>query len=126
MDELNREETNIGIVKISDDVVSVIASIAAAEIKGVSEIHQGVTSGITQMITGKKNVSKGIKVSIEEGEATIDVVISVEYGIKIPDVVTEVQINVKKTVEAMTGLNVSAVNVYVQNIILPKVDEKQK
>lgn len=126
MDELNRDETNIGIVKISDEVVSVIAGIAATEIKGVVEIAHGVTSGITQMITGKKNVTKGIKVVVEEGEAAIDVVLTVQYGMKIPEVVAQVQENVKKTVEAMTGLTVSSVNVYVYNIVVPKNEEKSE
>ena len=59
MDELNREVTNIGIVKISDEVVSVIASIAAGEITGIVETNSSVAGGITQILTGKKASGKG-------------------------------------------------------------------
>ena len=126
MEELNKDEMNIGIVKISDEVVSVIAGIAASEITGVVEINPGVTTGITQMITGKKNVGKGIKVTVEDGATSVDIVLSVLYGVRIPEVVSQVQENVKKTVEAITGLKVSAVNVFVQNIVVPKDEEKKE
>ena len=120
MSETLNKNANLGVVKISDDVVCVIAGIAAAEINGIVEINQGVTSGITHMLTGKKNVARGVKVTVEENSTTIELNIGVEYGVKIPDVVLQVQENVKKTVEAMTGLNVSSVNVFVQSIVVPK------
>ncbi|GIM27947.1 hypothetical protein CPJCM30710_06130 [Clostridium polyendosporum] len=124
MDELNREVTNIGIVKISDEVVSVIASIAAGEVNGIVETNSSVTGGITQILTGKKTAGKGVKVAVDNGSASIDMTIAVYYGIRIPEVVSQVQENVKKTVEAMTGLSVSSVNVYVQNIVVTKNEEK--
>lgn len=120
MDEVKREDSNIGIVKISDEVISVIASIATSEIKGVVGMDAGMVGGIANMLTGKKNNTKGVKVVVGEENASIDIAIVVEYGIKIPEVVSQIQDNVKKTVEAMTGLEVSAVNVYVQNIIVQK------
>jgi uncharacterized alkaline shock family protein YloU len=126
LEELNREETNIGVVKISDEVVSVIAGIAAAEVNGVVESNPGVAGGITQIFTGKKNTGKGVKVSIENGEAQIELTLAVLYGTRIPEVVIQVQDNVKKTVEAMTGLSVAAVNIFIQNIIVPKNDEKSE
>jgi uncharacterized alkaline shock family protein YloU len=126
MEESNKDEMNIGIVKISDEVVSVIAGIAASEITGVVEISPGVTTGITQMITGKKNVGKGVKVNVEDGATSVDIILSVLYGVRIPEVVSQVQENVKKTVEAITGLKVSAVNVFVQNIVVPKDEEKKE
>ena len=63
MNETLNKNANLGVVKISDDVVCVIAGIAAAEINGIVEINQGVTGGITHMLTGKKNVTKGVKVT---------------------------------------------------------------
>ncbi len=120
MDEVKREDSNIGIVKISDEVISVIASIATSEIKGVVGMDAGMVGGIANMLTGKKNNTKGVKVVVGEENASIDIAIVVEYGIKIPEVVSQIQDNVKRTVEAMTGLEVSAVNVYVQNIIVQK------
>lgn len=125
MNETLNNDANLGIVKISDEVVCVIAGIAAAEINGIVEINQGVTGGITQMFTGKKNLAKGVKVAVEEDSTNIELTIAVEYGIKIPEVVLQVQENVKKTVEAMTGLTVASVNVFVQNIVVPKTANQE-
>lgn len=122
MEGLNNEFSQ-GIVKISDEVVSVIAGIAAEEIPGVMEFQGGVTSNITQMFKGKKSVGKAVKVTLEEDIATIELFLTVQYGVKIMEVVASVQENVKMTVETMTGLVVDSVNVCVQNIYLPKPEE---
>ncbi len=124
MEDLVREE-NIGVVKISDEVVSVIAGIAAQEIDGILDGQVGVASNLTNIFKGKKSTAKASKVTLEEDKAIIDMNVSVEYGMKIMDVVAQVQDNVKKTVEAMTGLYVEAVNIYVQNIYLPKKEESE-
>ncbi|AWK52391.1 MAG TPA: Asp23/Gls24 family envelope stress response protein [Clostridium sp.] len=124
MEDLVREE-NIGVVKISDEVVSVIAGIAAQEIDGILDGQMGVASNLTNIFKGKKSTAKASKVTLEEDKAIIDMNVSVEYGMKIMDVVAQVQDNVKKTVEAMTGLYVEAVNIYVQNIYLPKKEESE-
>lgn len=118
-DQINENEDR-GIVKISDEVVEVIAGIAASEIKGVVGMSAGLVNGISQILSGKKNLSKGVKVNVGEDSASIDLYIVVEYGIKIPELAEEVQSNVKKSVESMTGLNVSGVNVYVQNVSITK------
>ena len=125
MENVNNEST-IGIVKISDEVVSVIAEIAADEIQGIVEVPHGVSSNISQILKGKKASSgKSVKVTLEEDKAIIELNVAVEYGMKIPDVVSAVQENVKKTVEAMTGLVVENVNVNVQNIYMAKVEEAE-
>ncbi|MEA4826543.1 Asp23/Gls24 family envelope stress response protein [Clostridium sp. JNZ J1-5] len=124
MDENLNKEVEMGIVKISDEVVEVIAGLAASEIDGIEGMSTTIVGGITQILSGKKNVSKGIKVNVGEDSATIDIFVVVKYGIKIPDVAKRVQENVKKSVESMTGLNVSAVNVNIQNVVLPKEEEK--
>ncbi|KEI07100.1 Asp23/Gls24 family envelope stress response protein [Clostridium botulinum] len=130
MDEnLNVEQETdmeMGIVKISDEVVEVIAGLAASEIDGIEGMSTTLVGGITQILSGKKNLSKGIKVNVEENSATIDLYVVVKYGIKIVDVAKEVQENVKKSVELMTGLKLTAINVYVQNVVLPKEEEKIK
>ncbi len=123
MEENIREEVDMGIVKISDEVVGVIAGLATTEIKGVVGMSANLVGGITQILTGKKNLSKGVKVNVGETSSTIDLFIVVEYGVKIPEVSKLVQENVKKTVETMTGLVVSAINIHVQNVIIPKLDE---
>lgn len=126
MEENFQEESNMGIVKISDEVVGVIAGLAATEIKGIVGMSANLVGGITQILTGKKNLSKGVKVNVGENSAAIDLYVVVEYGYKIPEVGKQVQENVKKTVETMTGLVVSAINIHVQNVLIPKVEEKQE
>ena len=118
-------DDNLGIVKISDEVVSVIAGIAAEEINGVEDLQQIGGNNISQLLYGKKNVGKNVKVTLSENSAIIDLNLAVEYGVKIPEVVNAVQENVKRTVEAMTGLNVDYVNINVQSIYLPKTEKEE-
>jgi uncharacterized alkaline shock family protein YloU len=126
MDENIINEAEAGIVKISDEVVSIIAGLAAAEIKGIIGMSSGIVGGFTQMLSGKKNISKGVKVSVNEDSAVIDLYIVVEYGVKIQEVAEQAQQNVKRAVETMTGLSVSAVNIYVQNVQIPKIEESEE
>lgn len=109
--EANNEE-----IKIADDVVSVIAGKAVSEISGVAGMAGGFAGGISEVFSGKKNLSKGIKVDVGEKEVKIDVNIIVEYGARIPDIAFEIQNRVKKAVESMTGLKVLEVNVHVQGV----------
>lgn len=103
-------------IEIADEVVAIIAGKAVTEVSGVAEMAGGFAGGITEVLSGKKNLAKGIKVSIMEKEAKIDVNIIVEYGVRIPDVAFEIQNRTKKAVESMTGLKVSGVNVHVQGV----------
>ena len=103
-------------IQISSDVVAVIAGVAVSEVQGVSGMSGGFAGGITEVLSGKKNLAKGIKVEINEDTAKIDVNIIVEYGSRIPDVAFEIQNRVKKSVENMTGLKVEEVNVHVQGV----------
>lgn len=103
-------------IKIADDVVAVIAGVAVSEIPGVANMAGGFAGGITEVLSGKKNLAKGIKVEVGEKETKIDVNIIVEYGTRIPDVAYEIQTKVKKAVETMTGLKVVEVNVHVQGV----------
>lgn len=123
MEENIKHEIDLGIVKISDEVVGVIAGLATTEVKGIVGMSASLVGGITQILAGKKNLSKGVKVSVGENSAAIDLYVVVEYGVRIPDIAVEAQENVKKAVESMTGLNVSAVNIHVQNVMIPKMEE---
>lgn len=115
--ELDNEiKTENDTIKISDDVVAVIAGVAVSEVPGVAGMAGGFAGGISEVFSGKKNLAKGIKVEIDEKDAKIDVNIIVEYGSRIPDVAFEIQTRVKKAVESMTGLNVEEVNVHVQGV----------
>lgn len=113
-------------IKISDDVVAVIAGVAVSEVSGVAGMAGGFAGGISEVFSGKKNLSKGIKVEVGEKETKIDVNIIVEYGTRIPDVAFEIQNRVKKAVETMTGLKVLEVNVHVQGVSTDKPEEKQE
>ncbi|MCR1934189.1 Asp23/Gls24 family envelope stress response protein [Clostridium tepidum] len=124
MEENIKNEIDMGIVKISDEVVGVIAGLAATEVKGIVGMSSGVVGGITQILKGKKNISKGVKVNVGEESASIELYVVVEYGVKIPEVAQKVQEDVKKSVETMTGLTVSSVNIHVQNVLIPKMDKE--
>jgi uncharacterized alkaline shock family protein YloU len=126
MEENTNHEVDMGIVKISDEVVAVISGIAATEIKGIIGMSGNLVGGIAQILSSRKNLSKGVKVSVGENSAAIDLYVVVEYGLKIPEIAFQVQENVRKNVESMTGLNVTAVNVHVQNVSVPKLDEEKE
>lgn len=103
-------------IKISNETVATYAGIAVSEVPGVYGMAGGFAAGITESLSGKKNLAKGIKVEVEEKNAKIDVSIIVEYGARIPEVAFEIQTRVKKSVENMTGLKVLEVNVHVQGV----------
>lgn len=109
------ENTENGI-EISNDVIAVIAGVAVSEVQGVASMSGSLAGGISEVLSGKKNLAKGIKVEKTENSAKIDVNIIVEYGSRIPDVAFEIQNRVKKSVENMTGLSVAEVNVHVQGV----------
>lgn len=113
IEEVNTENEGI---KISNDVIAVIAGVAVSEVNGVAGMAGGFAGGISEVFSGKKNLAKGIKVDATEKKAKIDVNIIVEYGARIPDVAFEIQNRVKKAVENMTGLEVAEVNVHVQGV----------
>ncbi len=113
-------------IKISNDVVASIAGVAVSEVPGVYSMAGGLAGGISEVFSGKKNLSKGIKVEVGEKDTKIDVNIIVEYGVRIPDVAFEIQGRVKKAVETMTGLRVSGVNIHVQGIKTNTTENKEK
>ena len=102
-------------IKIANEAVATYAGIAVSEVSGVYGMAGGF-AGITEALSGKKNLAKVIKVDVGEKSAKIDVNIIVEYGARIPDVAFEIQTRVKKSVENMTGLKVLEVNVHVQGV----------
>lgn len=114
--EVEVENTESGI-EISNDVIAVIAGVAVSEVQGVASMSGGFAGGISEVLSGKKNLAKGIKVEKAENTTKIDVNIIVEYGSRIPDVAFEIQNRVKKAVEGMTGFKVEEVNVHVQGVI---------
>ena len=113
-------------IQISNDVVAVIAGVAVSEVTGVAGMAGGFAGGITEVLSGKKNLAKGIKVEVGDKETKIDVNIIVEYGTRIPDIAFGIQNRVKKAVESMTGLKVEEVNVHVQGVNTDHAKEEKE
>ncbi len=105
---------------ISEEVIGIIAGLAAAEVEGVSGMTLGFVDGINQMLGNNKKYTKGVKIELEGNDVTIDLYVIVKYGVKIPDVAFSIQNSVKSSVESMTGLNVKAVNINVQGVTFDK------
>ena len=105
---------------ISEDVIGIIAGLAAAEVEGVSGMTLGFVDGINQILGSNKKYSKGVKIGLEGNEVVIDLYVIVKYGVKIPDVAFSIQNSVKSSVETMTGLTVKAVNINVQGVTFDK------
>mgnify|MGYP000900930212 CR=1 FL=1 len=118
---LNKKST-LGSVRIADEVVSIIAGLAATEVNGIEGMSGGLVGGIAEML-GRKNFAKGVKVEVGEKEAAVDLYIIVKYGVRIPDVALSVQENVKQAIETMTGLSVVEVNVHVQGVGFPEEEK---
>ena len=122
--QLEESTENEGI-QISNDVIAVISGVAVSEVQGVSSMAGGFAGGISEVLSGKKNLAKGIKVDKDENKVKIDVNIIVEYGTRIPDVAFEIQNRVKTSVENMTGLKVEEVNVHVQGVNTNMVNKEE-
>jgi uncharacterized alkaline shock family protein YloU len=117
------DNENLGAIKIANEVVAIIAGLAAIEVEGVAGMSGGIAGGIAEML-GRKNLSKGVKVEVGEKESAIDLFVIIEYGSTIPDVSWKIQNNVKQAIESMTGLNVVEVNVHVQGVNFAEDKEK--
>ncbi|MGL4737712.1 MAG: Asp23/Gls24 family envelope stress response protein [Cellulosilyticaceae bacterium] len=115
--DMNVEE-EIGQVQIADDVIAVIAEIAALEVEGIISVGAGKPD-IVQSIRGKK-ASKGIRIEVSEDQVFVDIVGTVKYGVKIQDVCLKVQEKVKNSIETMTGLDVKAVDIRIAGVYFPK------
>ena len=131
MTEMNEEKifedtlegNNQGTVKIASDVVATIAGLAAADVAGVAGMSGGFSGGIAELL-GRKNLTKGVKVEVNDQSALLDIMVIVEYGCNIADVARNVQEAVKKAVEGMTGLICSAINIHVQGVSFPQKEEQ--
>ncbi|MBO2518275.1 MULTISPECIES: Asp23/Gls24 family envelope stress response protein [Limnochorda] len=121
--ETTRRKSELGETRIANEVVSIIAGLAATEVKGVAGMSGGVVGGIAEML-GRRNLTKGVKVEVGEEQAAVDLYVIMEYGVRIPDVAWQIQENVKRTIETMTGLEVLEVNVHVQGVHFQAPDEE--
>ena len=113
------QDVEKGTVNISEEVVAAIAALAVSEVEGVYGLSSSFTADLAQML-GKKNMSKGVKLSIDENIVTVECFVVINYGVEIPAVAASIQESVMSAVESMTGLKVAAVNVDICGISAPK------
>ena len=116
-----QNEASLGEVKIADEVVAIIAALAATEVEGVASMAGNITNEVIGKL-GIKNLSKGVKVDVLEGVVTVSLALNIKYNYSIVDVTGKVQEKVKNAVENMTGLEVADVNIKVAGVEMEKQD----
>lgn len=115
--DVKLNENPNGTVSFATEVVATIAGLAATEVDGVASMISP-SSGLADMFTRKsnRNLTKGVRIDLEDNRVSVDVTITVDYGSPIPDVARNIQENVKKAIETMSGLDVKSVDVHVTGI----------
>lgn len=111
------EKDKIGEVQIADDVVAIIAGLAATEVDGVDSMAGNITNELVAKL-GMKNLSKGVKVELTEEHVSVDLSLNIKYGYSIPSVSEKVQEKVQNAIENMTGLSVLDVNIRIAGVAL--------
>ncbi len=111
---LEVEET-VGEVRIADEVVAIIAGLAATEVKGVASMAGNLSRELVAKL-GMKNLSRGVRVEVKDGIARVRLSLNLQQGYNVPKVCTAVQERVKDTIENMTGLKVSEVNIAIAGV----------
>lgn len=106
-------------VQIREEVIAIIAGLAATEIEGVACMAGGITNEIVEKL-GRKNLSAGVQVRRKDGLIITDLFLVVEMGCNIPEVGRKVQEKVKTAIETMTGLRVGEVNIHISNVNIDK------
>lgn len=114
-----QEDGEIGAVQIADDVVAMIAGIAATEVEGVSAMAGNITNELMSKV-GMQNLKKGVKVAVDRKKVNVDLALLMEYGYNIPGTCQKVQDKVKTAIENMTGLEVTDVNIRIAGINMQK------
>lgn len=113
------ENASIGEVQIADEVVAIIAGLAATEVEGVTAMNGNISKELVGKL-GKKNLSKGVKVFVEEDTVSVDIALTIGYGYGVPETAKLVQEKVKQAIESMTGLKVEQVNVRIAGVSIEK------
>ena len=111
------EKDKVGEVQIADEVVAIIAGLAATEVEGVDSMAGNITNELVGKL-GMKNLSKGVKIDVTEEHVSVDLSLNIKYGYNIPDVSEKVQDRVKNAIQNMTGLTVLDVNIRIAGVNL--------
>jgi len=109
------KEENVGVVQIADDVVAMIASLAATEVQGVNAMAGNITNELMSKV-GVKKLTKGVKVAVDNGNVRVGLAVTMEYGFNIPETCKQVQAKVKAAIENMTGLVCTDVNIRIAGV----------
>lgn len=120
--EMESYSSELGKVEISPEVIEVIASIAASDVEGVASMRGSFASGVVERL-GKKTHGKGVKVELSEAGISIDVYVSMKYGVSIPDVAQRIQDHIRQALLDMTALEATDINVFVVGV---QFDSKEK
>lgn len=112
--ELSRKE-KLGEVKIADEVVAMIAGLAATEAEGVDSMAGNITNELVGKL-GMKNLNRGVKISVDDDHVSVELSLNMKYGYSIPDVSEKVQERVRTAIETMTGLTVLEVNIKIAGV----------
>lgn len=112
--ELSRKE-KLGEVKIADEVVAMIAGLAATEVEGVDSMAGNITNELVGKL-GMKNLNRGVKISVDDDHVSVELSPNMKYGYSIPDVSEKVQERVRTAIETMTGLTVLEVNIKIAGV----------
>ncbi|KPV43255.1 Asp23/Gls24 family envelope stress response protein [Alicyclobacillus ferrooxydans] len=115
MQDMEFQTNDLGKIQIADEVIQIIAGLAASEIEGVVDLTGSFAGGLTESLLGRKNLAKGVRVEFHDEEKSCNIGLSLvlDFGINIPTTCMQVQEHVKSAVEGMTGLSVTHVNVHV-------------
>lgn len=116
--KIENEET-FGEVRIADEVVAIIAGLAASEVEGVASMAGNVTRDLIGKL-GMKSLSKGVKITMDEKTVHVALAINIRYGYSVPTTCQQIQEKVKTAIETMTGLEVAEVNVKIVNVTMEK------
>ena len=114
-----REDDSMGSVEIADDVVAMIAALAATEVEGVASMVGNVTHELMNRM-GYKNIARGVKVEVYNKKVKVDISLNIEYGYNIPTTGQKIQSKVQSAIESMTGLEVTDVNIRIAGVNMVK------
>ena len=114
-----KDDENVGAIQIADDVVAMIASLATTEVEGVNAMAGTITNELMSKV-GVKSLTKGVRVEVLEGNVTVDLAVTMEYGYNIPATCQKVQAKVKSAIENMTGRTCSDVNIRIAGVKMNK------
>lgn len=127
MQDMEFQSNELGKIQIADEVIQIIAGLAATEVEGVADMSGSFAGGLTESLLGRKNLAKGVRVEFGDADRSCAIELSVvlQFGTNIPQVCVLVQEHVKQAIEGMTGLDVNRVNVHVTGVLFPSDKAKE-